>query len=113
MRVCLAEQLCRRNPLAQEHFAQPPRGREPVPGGMANAFYVSFWGQVTTANDKHPRGGPKRWVWLHSCWCRRLNRLGRLWSQVEAWYGGIWRVQVTIERWQTDGDGEWEPVEYL
>ena len=103
--------IIRRNPLAQEHFAHPLRGREPVPGGMAKAFYVSFWGQVTIANDKYPRGGPKRWVWLHSCWCRRLNRLGRLWSQVEAGYSGIWRVQVTIERWQPDSDGEWEPVE--
>ena len=79
----------------------------PYRGGMAKAFYVSFWSQVTT------RGGPRRLVWLHSCWCRRLNRLGRLWSQVEAWYYGIWPVQVTIERWQTDSDGKWEPVENL
>ena len=88
----------RRNPLTQEHSAHPLRGSELVPGGMAKPFYVSCWGRVTIANDKFPRGGLKRWVWLHSCWCRRLNRLGHLWSQVEAWYGSILRVQVTIER---------------
>ena len=64
--------------LAQYHFAHSLRGSEPVPGGMAKAFYVSFWGHVTIANDKYPCGGPKRWVWLNSCWCRRLDRLGRL-----------------------------------
>ena len=89
------------NPGAPATDPPPLKSRShtgPYRGGMAKAFYVSFWG---------------RWAWLHSCWCRRLNKLGRLWSRVEAWYGGIWRVQVTIERWQTDSDGEWEPVEYL
>ena len=74
---------------------------------MPKAFYVSFWGL-----QQRTRGAPKEWVWIHSCWCRRLNKLGRLWSQVEEWYT-LWRIQVTIEKWECDSDGVWEPVEYL
>ena len=83
--------IIRRSPLAQEHFAHPLRGCDPVPGGMAKAFYVSFWCQVTTAIDEYPFGGPKRWVWLHSCWCRRLNSwaaCGVEWKRGTAASGG-------------------------
>ena len=78
---------------------------------MPKAFYVSFWGL-----EQATRGGRKEWVWIHSCWCRRLNRLGRLWRQAEMWHGAcrnVWRIQVTIEKWECDRNGRWEPVEYL
>ena len=83
---------------------------------MARSYYVTFWGQLRDQGHDGDRASGRyrwRWVQLYSCWRRRLSRLGRVWGQVEAWYGGIWRIQVSIERWETDGDGEWEPVEYL
>ncbi len=83
---------------------------------MARAYHITFWGYVVIAAPPKEAGWQRRWVWrcLHWCWCCRLNKLGRIWSQVENWCpAGIWRLQVTIERWQTADDGSWEPEEYL
>ena len=65
---------------------------------MPRAYHITC---VAIAGPPEEAGWQRRWVWrcLHWCWCRRLNKLGRIRTQVENWYpAGIWRLQVTTRR---------------